>query len=91
MNKKQKIVFLVGFGTIVIMGLIPPWYFPGPGEALIEGSYGFIFSPPSYEGYTFAPNIDLYRLLVQWAVVIIATGGMIFILKDDNWKVQTGE
>ena len=26
MNKKQKVVFLVGVGIIVLMGLIPPWH-----------------------------------------------------------------
>jgi hypothetical protein len=57
MNKKQKVVFLVGVGIIVLMGLIPPWHC----EVLfdldqkipltMEAGYGFLFSPPTFESY----------------------------------------
>jgi hypothetical protein len=56
MNKKQKIVFLVGIGLVVFMGLIPPWYYDNPGyydnsetvrrPKKIDVGYGFLFSPP---------------------------------------------
>ena len=54
MNKKQKVVFLVGVGIIVVMGLIPPWHL----EVLfdldqqipltVRLGYGFLFSPPTW-------------------------------------------
>jgi hypothetical protein len=102
MNKKQKVVLLVGVAIIVLMGLIPPWYyhvvrtedqriaFEG------EGGYAFLFSPPSFSlksssHYPFEDpraisRINLSRLLVQWAVVAIATAGIVLVLKDDNGR-----
>jgi hypothetical protein len=79
MNKKQKIVFLVGLGIIVLMGLIPPWSDSYSGESF----YDFLFSSPAFwRGGR--PTIDFTRLFLQWAVVVIATAGIIFILKDNN-------
>lgn len=80
MNKKQKIVFLVGLGIIVLMGLIPPGLDSYSGTRfydLLLFGYG--------EG---SQTIDLTRLFLQWAVVVIATAGIIFILKDNNGGSQ---
>jgi hypothetical protein len=56
MNRKQKIVFLIGVGIIVLMGLMPPWYYHAlyfrdydsqfPGAATLPTGYGFLFYPP---------------------------------------------
>ena len=95
MNKKQKIVFLVGIGIIVIMGLIPPWHYYAvysrDQQIPIElvGGYEFLFSPSMLSGNTI-PHIDLCRLLVQWAVVAIATAGIVLVLKDDKETSQKG-
>jgi hypothetical protein len=75
MNKKQKIVFLVGLGIIVLMGLIPPLFNSYHGERF----YDFLLSYG--DGST---TIDITRLFLQWAVVVIVTAGIIFILKDNN-------
>lgn len=49
MNNKQKAVLLVGVGLIVLMGLIPPWYYDNPETdkkpKIIYGGYAFLFSP----------------------------------------------
>lgn len=93
MNKKQKVVFLVGVGIIVIMGLIPPWYYHSVRSLdqriafEINGDYGSLFSPPSSDLPRFNIRdtlvlIDLSRLLVQWAVVAIATAGIVLVLQD---------
>jgi hypothetical protein len=97
MNKKQKLVFLVGAGIIVLMGLMPPWYYRAAypeGERIYTVSipasptYGFLFSPPDMdlvhariEGQPHVPCIDLRRLFVQWVAVAIATTGIILTLK----------
>lgn len=83
MNKKQKIVFLVGLGIIVLMGLIPPWCFYTPISS-IPGQYDIIFSYDSYGNR--GTNIDLTRLFIQWVVVVIATAGIMFILKNNNGR-----
>ncbi len=79
-NKKQKIVFLVGLGIIVLMGLIPPWADSG-WDSL---GYDFIFTHNPYYGR----SIDLIPLFLQWVVVVITTAGIIFILKDNNGGSQ---
>lgn len=105
MNKKQRVVFLVGVGIIILMGLIPPWYYRAvlpSGDHIAQFTvradrdYGFLFDPPptfdfleDAQGhkkgfYPVLPCIDFSRLLLQWAVVAIATAAMIFILKDEK-------
>jgi hypothetical protein len=51
MNKKQKMVLLVGVGLIVLIGLVPPWHYDvfetGQLPKKIHAGYGFLFSPPT--------------------------------------------
>ena len=82
MNKKQKIVFLVGLGIIILMGLFPPWYIYHPYGSR-PGEYAFIFSGSSSSDGT-GVYIDIVRLLIQWVVVAIATAGIMLVLKDDT-------
>ncbi len=92
MNKKQKVAFLVGIGIMVLMGLIPPWYYYLPPWAdasffvRFPGYYGWIFSRPAGPG----THVDITRLFIQWAVVAIATAGIMWVLKDDNGRSQKG-
>ncbi|MGD0827516.1 MAG: hypothetical protein ABSA09_05455 [Desulfobaccales bacterium] len=86
MNKKQKIVFLVGLGIIVLMGLIPPWYFYSPNIST-PGHYAFIFSSDTVY-YEIGTNIDIIHLAIQWVVVAVATAGIMLVLKDDNARSQ---
>jgi hypothetical protein len=94
MNKKQRVVFLVGIGIIVLMGLIPPWYYHAVYsreqrlmfEIPATDDYGLLFSPPSWDLtrkpiFDPVPRIDFSRLLLQWAVVAIGTAGICFALK----------
>jgi hypothetical protein len=54
MNKKQRIIIIIGVGIILLMGLIPPWKcaFSVPRLPHLErlAGYGFIFYPPSPVG-----------------------------------------
>lgn len=51
MNKKQRIIIIIGLGIILLMGLIPPWKcaISVPKFTRVErpAGYGFIFYPPS--------------------------------------------
>ena len=97
MNKKQKVVFLVGVGIIMVMGLIPPWHievlfnlnqkFP----CTVDAGYGFLFSPParlptwgSDADINVAPFIALSQLCVQWAIVAIGVGGILIALRGSQ-------
>jgi len=55
------------------MGLFPPSEFHTGGGSEANG-YGFIFT---------VDDIAFSRLFVQWAIVIIITGGLIYSLKVD--------
>jgi hypothetical protein len=94
-NKKQKTVLLVCAVFIIIMGLIPPWYYQGvysyeqriPKTMQAQYDYGFIFYPPpiypvqAHSAYI--PRIAFDRLIVQWILVVVA-GVALFILKENK-------
>jgi len=93
MNREQKTCLLVGMTAIAVMGLFPPWVLEskvGSGKyekyTLEPGPYSWIGSPPTHVRYEEATArfIDLYRLGVQYFIVIVVTVGLIVILKDTN-------
>ncbi|MBA7671146.1 hypothetical protein ES703_79297 [subsurface metagenome] len=94
MNWKQKICLWVGIVVIVLMGIFPPTrrgycpavtYWPGliqPGVPRRP-----LWVKPVHYGYTFlfsaeVSDIGFGKLIVQWAVVAVVTGGLIFIFGD---------
>lgn len=99
MNTKQKIYLWVGITVIAIMGIFPPT----PHGYYYEAHYGG-FGPNKEEqmkplghsfhsGYTSlftakASEIALGKLIVQWSVVAVVTGGSIYSFKGkkDNKK-----
>ncbi len=75
MNRKQMMVLWIGITVFVLMGLFPPFIAPLPsGYGGRQRYYQFILS--------IYGNIDIIRLCVQWAMVAVITGGLIYILKD---------
>jgi hypothetical protein len=82
---------------MILMGLIPPWYYHAvvyeeqhiPFIMRGEYDYGSIFNPPPVAELTYisahaVPNIDFGRLFVQWTTVTIAIAALIFIMKDNK-------
>ncbi len=75
MNRKQMIVLWIGITVFVLMGLFPPFIASLPsGYGGRQRYYQFILS--------IYGNIDIIRLCVQWAMVAVITGGLIYTLKD---------
>ncbi len=68
-----------------LIGLFPPWIYtvnpPGAGLTTKPAGYSVLFSPPPPErsGPRYGVEIDLPRLLIQWAILIVAIGGYIFL------------
>jgi hypothetical protein len=62
-GRKQKVVFLVGVGIMVVMGLIPPWHlevlfdFKQQFPVVMDAGHHFLFSPPAWESY---PSLHHY-------------------------------
>lgn len=79
-SKRQLTAIWVGLGVIVLMGLCPPWretvwtqYFHSKSPA----GYAPIFWPPASGGRSEGIELDVERLLLQWAVVAMVTGGVV--------------
>ena len=85
MNHKQKIVIWIAISIITIMGLFPPWVktISNVSEEKPAG-YSLIFAPRDVYKMGSGPGIhlDVARLLVQWAMVILVAGGIILVFKD---------
>ena len=85
----QRIIFIVvfvGIVIMVIMGLWPPWkekYSMGLTGINIHSEnpigYYFIFKPP-HKNIRYSYTIDLSRLLIQWFIVILIIGFIVWAL-----------
>lgn len=87
MNVKQKKIFLTTIIVIALMGIFPPWHFLFESIGVSQNmGYGFIASPPQFTtagGGSLACEINVKILLVQWAVMAILGGGLVYYNKQD--------
>jgi len=92
MNRKQKAFLWLGIVAFVLMGLFPPWFYSINVQGLksrTNVSYKSILSTPEAKGEgrfqeLIGANIDFSRLIVQWAMVAVITGGFIVSLKSSK-------
>jgi len=92
MNDKQEVVLWIGTAIFVLMSLFPPWLYTY--DALVYGlhtqkpiGYFWLFSKPQPSDSNYAGvSIDCSRLLIQWAIVVVVTVGLIYIFKDKKDK-----
>ncbi len=92
MNLKQKVCIWIGIASFVLMGLLPPWVYRFDSDVVrMEASagYSFLTSPPApKEGYYaeqgdfITVRIDVTRLLIQWAMVVVLVGGLFVTLRE---------
>ena len=89
MNRKQKTVLWAGIAIIALMGIFPPWVYEF-GEALggvkHDAGYKCILTPPERQPKSrdispIRANIDVPRLCVQWFVIVVINGGLIYTFK----------
>jgi len=76
MNKNQKIVIWIGIGMFVLMGFFHPvirTYRRGSGYSQ---NYSCILSGKR--------SVDIKRIALQWTMLIVATGGIVFLLKENE-------
>lgn len=87
MNKRQKIIILVGTALICLIGLYPPFTFvvhdPTFGGEVFAG-YSFILLPPKPKGQSYLVHVkvDVERLAVQWVLVILVVTGLVVAMKN---------
>jgi hypothetical protein len=73
-SARHKVILWAGLALIIGMGICPPYHMYQRDIAVDLGYY-FIASPPEYG------EIDLKRLLIQWAVVCFAAGGLLLSVR----------
>ncbi len=90
LNTKQRIVVLIGIAIIAGMLLVPPWKrYGGGGSAgyglLFDSAYRFDVGRSLERGriqFSGGENVylDMSRLFVQCALIVVVVGGMVFVL-----------
>ena len=75
MNRKQKIGLWAGIAVVVLMGIFPP-YLSQLGGIPCDAGYDFLLS------HQFNAEINTKRLVVQWVIVGVITGGLIATFHD---------
>jgi hypothetical protein len=87
LNTKQLASLWGGILVLAILGLVPPWRdATGAGNPL---SYAPIFTPPSLQtagGVT----VDYARLLIEWLITAVITGGLLASFQKVNEGAAAG-
>ena len=96
LNKNQIVVILADIDIIVLMGLLPPWIcgIHTTDSSFFRESaacYSFIFVPPAQTAIcggetTYDHRLDYGRLFIQWLMVIVVAGGLIFLFREPSQK-----
>jgi len=84
MNDKQKVTLVVVIVVIATMLLFPPFNFRGANGVIFNLGYGFLFSPPTFEGSPLVGSVDTGMLVTQWIGVLVIGGVAFFMLKNRN-------
>ena len=95
MNKKQKLISIIGIVIIFIMGFIPPWkYIDNESSPYREMPAGYhpIFLPPELdEEQLLGLEIDVSRLAIQWITVLFMMAAALFITQEKRNTKDTDE
>jgi hypothetical protein len=86
MNKKQKICLLAGIILFVVLGLFPRcWVSAGPQTNPLPRRWFILNNSRAFviRGHTY--------FYIQQAVIGLATGGLVFALKDKKTKDAEGD
>jgi hypothetical protein len=90
LDTTQKKIVLGGMVCFLLVGLIPPLM---DYHSHSHCGYGIIFldgGSPYGGGYVGGighyERIDFYRLIVEWILVIVLTGGFLFLSKEKKSK-----
>ena len=75
---------IVGVVIILLMGAFPPWkhtFKASTTYSETDAGYSLILSPPPAKGQSYRQGIkiDITRLIIQWAITIIATAAGILL------------
>lgn len=79
MNRNQRKCIYGGIAVMVVMGIYPPWVEVVPRVHMVRPlGYRWLFGPPWWSN--FGVELDITRLLVQCAIVVLIATGLVVAL-----------
>lgn len=90
-NPKQHRMLIAAGVIFVAIGIFPPWTYTLEAQSIHRekpAGYAFIVSPPNPEenAPAFGVQLDIPRLLIQWLVLVAATGGLLLLAREPDSK-----
>jgi len=83
-TKAQRSIFWSGLALFILLGLFPPWREKVPDGIAMALTNSFISAPPDprpFPGSSYIPRVtvevDVARLLIEWMIISVLTGGII--------------
>lgn len=84
---RSKPIFIIAASLFILTCLFPPWQYTEDRNGRDgfhthkPAGYALIVSPPTAEpdGYGFGVRMDSSRLLIEWAILGVATGLILFL------------
>jgi len=84
LDTTQKKIIFGGMVCFLLAGLIPPLMHS---KYHFSCGYGFMFLPRNCVGSIGGlERIDFYRSSVEWILVVVLTGGLLFLSKEQKSK-----
>ena len=86
MNKAQRKIIISSVLLLAASGIFPPWMIKIQGR-IIDMGYWWITNPPvrtNAYGYKFYSVINIDTLIIQWAIIILVSVGLIFYFKSEK-------
>lgn len=86
-NRKQQKVMFASVVVFILMGLCPPWTYTLHAQSVSRerpAGYALMFAPPAPEvaAPAYGVRLDVARLVLQWFLLIVATGAALIAVKD---------
>lgn len=93
LNSKQKTIVIVSMLMFLFMGLYPPWTYTDDHRQMSTekpAGYALIVEPPEPEtSYSSSGvKLDITRLSVQWMMLIVITGCLLFLTKTSKDSIS---
>ena len=94
-NDMQKTVLVLGVMFFVVSFVLPPYEAESVRNITHFLGYSFITDPPDPPdhrgGVYWTVRIALKRLLLQWAVIVVGTAGVVLYLRNSRGNTRKRE
>lgn len=87
MNKHQRVILALGFASIILMGLFPPWLRSDRQHVNRSAGYSFVLDEPRRAVDDLLANapveyrVDFPQLTLQWTLMLVMMGIVLLYVK----------